>query len=115
MKVAFDQTVWSAVWNSIYYTVLGLLRFESPVNIFNELKATFWPMLTVSTSLNFYLSLPPGPCIRKATCIDMTTFNDLVVLVLKSARRTEAHRLLKHEAQGARRRRTHHGCEAHFY
>jgi hypothetical protein len=48
VKVIFDQTVWAAVWNSIYFTVLGFLRFESPVNIFNELKATFLPMLTVS-------------------------------------------------------------------
>lgn len=46
-KVAFDQTVWSAIWNSIYYTLLGFLRFESPVTVFAELKATFLPMLTV--------------------------------------------------------------------
>ncbi|KAI3979117.1 hypothetical protein MKX01_033027 [Papaver californicum] len=35
-KVVFDQTVWSAVWNSIYFTVLGLLRFESPTTIIGE-------------------------------------------------------------------------------
>lgn len=46
-KVAFDQTVWSAVWNSIYYVVLGFLRQESPAKIYDELKSTFWPMLTV--------------------------------------------------------------------
>ncbi|KAJ4729860.1 Peroxisomal membrane (Mpv17/PMP22) family protein [Melia azedarach] len=50
-KVAFDQTVWAAVWNSIYYVVLGFLRFESPANIFGELKATFWPMLTAGWKL----------------------------------------------------------------
>ncbi|CAI9088563.1 OLC1v1022915C3 [Oldenlandia corymbosa var. corymbosa] len=50
-KVAFDQTFWSAVWNSIYYTVVAVLRLESPVNIFNELKATFWPMLTAGWKL----------------------------------------------------------------
>lgn len=49
-KVAFDQTVWAAVWNSIYFVALGLLRFESPTNIFKELKATFLPMLTVRNS-----------------------------------------------------------------
>lgn len=48
-KVIFDQTLWSAVWNSIYYTLLGFLRFESPVTVFKELRATFWPMLTVRT------------------------------------------------------------------
>lgn len=50
-KVAFDQTFWSAVWNSIYYVVLGVLRLESPVSIFSELKATFWPMLTAGWKL----------------------------------------------------------------
>lgn len=47
MKVAFDQTVWSGVWNSIYYVVLGILRAESMTDIYGELKSTFWPMLTV--------------------------------------------------------------------
>ncbi|KAF3643858.1 putative F-box/kelch-repeat protein-like [Capsicum annuum] len=50
-KVAFDQTVWSAVWNSIYFTVLGILRLESPLAIFSELKATFFPMLTAGWKL----------------------------------------------------------------
>ncbi|KAK9674069.1 hypothetical protein RND81_12G208900 [Saponaria officinalis] len=51
LKVAFDQTVWSAVWNSIYFTVLGFLRFESPASILKELKATFFPMLTAGWKL----------------------------------------------------------------
>ncbi|KAI3673713.1 hypothetical protein L6452_39841 [Arctium lappa] len=51
VKVAFDQTAWAAVWNSIYYVVVGLLRFESPVTIFSELKSTFWPMLTAGWKL----------------------------------------------------------------
>ncbi|EEF44480.1 Peroxisomal membrane protein, putative [Ricinus communis] len=50
-KVAFDQTVWAAIWNSIYFLVLGFLRFESPANIFSELTATFWPMLTAGWKL----------------------------------------------------------------
>ncbi|KAF3332985.1 Peroxisomal membrane protein 2 [Carex littledalei] len=50
-KVAFDQTAWSALWNSIYYLALGLLRFESPVTTFSELRATFWPMLTAGWKL----------------------------------------------------------------
>jgi hypothetical protein len=50
VKVAFDQTAWSAVWNSIYYTVVAILRLDSPINIFNELTATFFPMLTVRES-----------------------------------------------------------------
>eukprot|EP00854_Cymbomonas_tetramitiformis_P003678 gene3678-4613_t len=28
-KVAFDQTIWSGVWNSIYFTMMGCLRGDS--------------------------------------------------------------------------------------
>ncbi|CAI0376078.1 unnamed protein product [Linum tenue] len=51
VKVAFDQTAWSAVWNSIYFTVLGFLRLESPLAILDELRATFFPMLTAGWKL----------------------------------------------------------------
>lgn len=51
VKVVFDQTAWAAMWNSIYYVVLGLLRFESPFTIFSELKSTFLPMLTAGWKL----------------------------------------------------------------
>uniref|UniRef100_A0A7N0SXX6 Peroxisomal membrane protein 2 n=1 Tax=Kalanchoe fedtschenkoi TaxID=63787 RepID=A0A7N0SXX6_KALFE len=51
VKVAFDQTIWSAIWNSIYFTLLGFLRLESPATIFSELKATFFPMLTAGWKL----------------------------------------------------------------
>ena len=54
-KVAFDQTVWSAIWNSIYFVVLGLLRFESLTNIYGELKSTFFPLLTVSYLIYFFM------------------------------------------------------------
>lgn len=50
-KVVFDQTAWSAIWNSIYYTVVALLRLDPPISILNELKATFFPMLTVRDPL----------------------------------------------------------------
>ncbi|TVU46319.1 hypothetical protein EJB05_05845 [Eragrostis curvula] len=50
-KVAFDQTIWSAIWNSIYFVVLGFLRLESPTTIFSELKSTFFPMLTAGWKL----------------------------------------------------------------
>lgn len=50
-KVAFDQTVWSAIWNTIYFVVLGLLRFDSLDNIYGELKSTFLPMLTAGWKL----------------------------------------------------------------
>ncbi|XP_021726052.1 uncharacterized protein LOC110693222 [Chenopodium quinoa] len=51
IKVAFDQTIWAGIWNSIYFIVLGLLRLESPVSIFKELKGTFLPMLTAGWKL----------------------------------------------------------------
>ncbi|EEE59413.1 hypothetical protein OsJ_11563 [Oryza sativa Japonica Group] len=50
-KVVFDQTAWSAIWNSIYFVVLGFLRLESPATISSELKSTFWPMLTAGWKL----------------------------------------------------------------
>ncbi|TXG67088.1 hypothetical protein EZV62_008363 [Acer yangbiense] len=45
-KVAFDQTIWAAIWNSVYFTVLRFLRLESPLSVFSESRATFLPMLT---------------------------------------------------------------------
>ncbi|KAH8969730.1 hypothetical protein BDL97_02G048900 [Sphagnum fallax] len=51
LKVLFDQTIWSAIWNSIYYVVLGLLRFESPARIWKDLKATFFPLLSAGWKL----------------------------------------------------------------
>ncbi|CAM6067730.1 unnamed protein product [Sphagnum tenellum] len=51
LKVVFDQTIWSAIWNSIYYVVLGLLRFESPARIWKDLKATFFPLLSAGWKL----------------------------------------------------------------
>ncbi|EEE59409.1 hypothetical protein OsJ_11557 [Oryza sativa Japonica Group] len=57
-KVVFDQTAWSAIWNSIYFVVLGFLRLESPATISSELKSTFWPMLTESTDISFVIIMP---------------------------------------------------------
>jgi protein Mpv17 len=51
IKVAIDQTIWSGIWNSIYYTTLGVLRAESPQTIWRELRATFVPMLTAGWKL----------------------------------------------------------------
>eukprot|EP00246_Nothoceros_aenigmaticus_P014997 TRINITY_DN59_c0_g1_i1.p1 TRINITY_DN59_c0_g1~~TRINITY_DN59_c0_g1_i1.p1 ORF type:complete len:471 (-),score=50.38 TRINITY_DN59_c0_g1_i1:514-1926(-) len=51
VKVAFDQTIWSAFWNSVYFVMLGMLRLENPVTIYKELKATFFPMLTAGWKL----------------------------------------------------------------
>lgn len=66
-KVIFDQTAWAAVWNSIYFTVLGFLRFESPLSIFSELKATFWPMLTVRNPSLLYCIFYSSICVLGQT------------------------------------------------
>eukprot|EP00850_Spirogloea_muscicola_P008254 SM000043S15882 [mRNA] locus=s43:731545:733500:- [translate_table: standard] len=51
VKVAFDQTVWSGIWNSIYFVVLASLRLEPPASTARELKATFLPMLVAGWKL----------------------------------------------------------------
>ncbi|XP_022633606.1 uncharacterized protein LOC106754176 isoform X3 [Vigna radiata var. radiata] len=70
-KVAFDQTVWSAVWNSIYFVVLGLLRFESLTNIYGELKSTFFPLLTLTSLICF-----PGRVETLAFCASDYLWSD---------------------------------------
>ncbi|GAQ82674.1 hypothetical protein KFL_001190170 [Klebsormidium nitens] len=51
IKVGIDQTIWSGIWNSIYYATLGALRAESPTTIWRELRGTFVPMLTAGWKL----------------------------------------------------------------
>lgn len=51
LKAGFDQTIWTGIWNCIYFIALGLMRFESPATIFKELKATFWPLLRAGWKL----------------------------------------------------------------
>ncbi|XP_002978201.2 uncharacterized protein LOC9653217 [Selaginella moellendorffii] len=51
LKVGFDQTIWSAFWNSVYFITLGLLRLENPVTIVSELRSTFFPLLTAGWKL----------------------------------------------------------------
>jgi hypothetical protein len=45
VKVGIDQTVWSIMWNSTYYILLGLLKMESPQVIAATVKATWWDLL----------------------------------------------------------------------
>jgi hypothetical protein len=40
-----DQTVWSLFWNSTYYILLGLLKFESPLVIAATVRSTWWDLL----------------------------------------------------------------------
>ncbi|KAF9672853.1 hypothetical protein SADUNF_Sadunf11G0087300 [Salix dunnii] len=75
-KVAFDQTLWAAAWNSIYFTVLGFLRLESPASIFSELTATFWPMLTVREP-SALSSLCPEPNFDPVSTLTITCLSKL--------------------------------------
>jgi hypothetical protein len=45
MKVAVDQTVWSVLWNSCYYVLLGLFKFESPAVIASTVRNSWWDLL----------------------------------------------------------------------
>lgn len=44
-KMAIDQTVWSVFWNSTYYILLGLLKFETPSVIAKTVKSSWWDLL----------------------------------------------------------------------
>ena len=45
IKVTADLTVWSIFLNAAYSTIIGLLAFRSPVDVFKDVKATTWPAL----------------------------------------------------------------------
>eukprot|EP00245_Coleochaete_scutata_P005316 TRINITY_DN18776_c0_g1_i1.p1 TRINITY_DN18776_c0_g1~~TRINITY_DN18776_c0_g1_i1.p1 ORF type:complete len:417 (+),score=54.99 TRINITY_DN18776_c0_g1_i1:37-1287(+) len=51
VKVVFDQTAWSFVWNSIYYSLSGALRGEKLEDIYEELKETSIPLLQAGWKL----------------------------------------------------------------
>uniref|UniRef100_A0A0C9RG78 TSA: Wollemia nobilis Ref_Wollemi_Transcript_28563_1725 transcribed RNA sequence n=1 Tax=Wollemia nobilis TaxID=56998 RepID=A0A0C9RG78_9CONI len=101
-KVAFDQTIWAAVWNSIYFTVLGLLRFESPVNILNELKATFWPLLTAGWKLwpfAHLITYGVVPVEQRLLWVDCVELIWVTILSMYSNEKSEA-RLLESSSEG---------------
>jgi Mpv17 / PMP22 family len=45
IKVTADLTVWSIFLNFAYSTIIGLLAFRSPAEVFEDVKATAWPAL----------------------------------------------------------------------
>ncbi|XP_057454881.1 uncharacterized protein LOC130746317 [Lotus japonicus] len=93
VKVVFDQTAWSAVWNSIYYTVVGFLRFDSPINIFNELRATFFPMLTAGWKLwpfAHLITYGVVPVEQRLLWVDMVELIWVTILSTYSNEKSEA-------------------------
>jgi hypothetical protein len=59
MKIGIDQTIWSVVWNSTYYLLLGVLKFENPGTILKSIQMSwldllkagwrFWPIAHLLT------------------------------------------------------------------
>lgn len=45
LKVGIDQTVWSLFWNSLYYVLLGVLKWESPQVILQTVSSSWWDLL----------------------------------------------------------------------
>jgi len=45
IKVTADLTVWSIFLNCAYSTIIGLLAFRPPEEVFKDVKATTWPAL----------------------------------------------------------------------
>ncbi|KAL3681367.1 hypothetical protein R1sor_024323 [Riccia sorocarpa] len=93
LKVAFDQTIWSGFWNSIYFIMVGLLRFESPVSIFKELKETFFPLLTAGWKLwPFAHIITYGfvPVEQRLLWVDMVEILWVTILAMYSNEKSEA-------------------------
>lgn len=95
VKVAFDQTIWSAIWNSIYYICLGTLRMEKPSTIFSELRATFFPLLTAGWKLwPFAHIITYGviPVEQRLLWVDMVELVWVSILSMISNEKAEARR-----------------------
>ena len=45
IKVTADLTVWSIFLNAAYSTIIGLLAFRSPLDVWKDVRATTWPAL----------------------------------------------------------------------
>ncbi|KAL2620548.1 hypothetical protein R1flu_000753 [Riccia fluitans] len=93
LKVAFDQTIWSGFWNSIYFIMVGLLRFESPRTILKELKETFFPLLTAGWKLwPFAHIITYGfiPLEQRLLWVDMVEIVWVTILAMYSNQNSEA-------------------------
>lgn len=45
IKLGIDQTIWSLFWNSLYYVLLGIFKFESPAVIIQTVRSSWWDLL----------------------------------------------------------------------
>ncbi|CAG9460815.1 unnamed protein product [Pedinophyceae sp. YPF-701] len=50
-KVLVDQTAWSFTWNSIYYLLLGAMRFERPKQTLKTIGETWYTLLSAGWKL----------------------------------------------------------------
>lgn len=93
VKVAFDQTFWAAFWNSVYFVVVGLLRFESPVQIWKELRSTFVPLLTAGWKLwpmAHLVTYGLVPVEQRLLWVDMVEILWVTILATYSNEKSEA-------------------------
>ncbi|CAM6123972.1 unnamed protein product [Calypogeia fissa] len=93
LKVAFDQTFWSALWNSVYFIVVGLLRLESPVSIWKELRQTFFPLLTAGWKLwpaAHLVTYGLVPVEQRLLWVDMVEIVWVTILAMYSNEKAEA-------------------------
>ncbi|CAM6120594.1 unnamed protein product [Calypogeia fissa] len=100
LKVAFDQTAWSSLWNSLYFVTLGLLRLESPGSIWKELRQTFVPLLTAGWKLwpaAHLVTYGLVPVEQRLLWVDMVEIVWVTILAKYSNERSEA-RSSKEEA-----------------
>ena len=45
LKIGVDQTLWTVVWNSTYYGLLGVLRGESPTAISDSVRSSWLDLM----------------------------------------------------------------------
>lgn len=51
IKVAIDQTTWGPFWNNTYILLLGIMKWDKPANIFDEMKRTTIPLVVSGLKL----------------------------------------------------------------
>jgi protein Mpv17 len=103
LKVGFDQTAWAALWNSIYFVTIGLLRLESPVTVWKELRQSFVPMITAGWKLwPFAHLITYGlvPVEQRLLWVDMVEILWVCILATISNEKSEE-RIAKEEAKEA--------------
>eukprot|EP00239_Pterosperma_sp_CCMP1384_P001857 CAMPEP_0197849250 /NCGR_PEP_ID=MMETSP1438-20131217/11382_1 /TAXON_ID=1461541 /ORGANISM="Pterosperma sp., Strain CCMP1384" /LENGTH=380 /DNA_ID=CAMNT_0043461837 /DNA_START=958 /DNA_END=2100 /DNA_ORIENTATION=+ len=51
VKIAFDQSMYAALYNTVFYTALGLFRGDSISVVVNDIKSNFWRLMKAGWKL----------------------------------------------------------------